>query len=131
MERQQIQPSREHDSKKDDVPAYLNNLQVDPDMEWYERDKQKLPGPSFFWRVIWPEGGKLDQGRVNFIAMVYLSAPTKQAALQEFQRWAELRMQDIPFPVIEQVDSTDIPTCPHPCPEHNGEAIEGRWSYLT
>lgn len=56
------------------------------DAVWYERDKSDLPGPTLFWRAIWPEGGKPQQGRVNFIAMLYLSAPTKRAALQEFRR---------------------------------------------
>ncbi len=31
----------------------------------YERDKGDLPGPSIFWKAIWPEGGKPEHGRVN------------------------------------------------------------------
>jgi hypothetical protein len=35
--------------------------------------------------TIWPERGKPQQGRVNFIAVVDFNAPTKQTAVREFQ----------------------------------------------
>lgn len=113
------------------VPTLPKSVLGQLDVVWYERDKSDFPGPMLYWRAIWPEGGKPLQGRVNFIAMIYLSAPTKQAAVREFQRWADLRMQDIPLAVIEQVDVSEIPCCPFPCFEREGEAIEGIRRHLT
>jgi hypothetical protein len=111
-------------------PALLEDIKGLLDLIWYERDKSQ-EGPPTFWRAIWPEGGKPRQGRVNFVAMLYLSAPTKAAALREFQRWAESRMADIPFVVLEQVNIEEIPCCPYPCSKSNGEAMAGMWSQLT
>lgn len=103
------------------------------ELVWYERDKSDLPDPPVFWRAIWPEGGKPEHERVNFIAMLYFTAPTREAALREFQRWAEVRMRDIPFCVLEEVQAEDVPRCPSPwCErEHNGEQRAGIWSELT
>jgi hypothetical protein len=68
---------------------------------------------------------------VNFIAVVYFSAPTKQAAVREFRRWADLRMESIPCAVIEQGDGSEILCCPFPRFEQEGEALAGIWSHLT
>ena len=114
-----------------DIPSLSSSVLESLNVVWYERDKSETPEPPLFWRAIWPEGGKPRQGRVNFIATVYLSAPTKQAALREFRRWADLRMQDIPHVVIEQVERAEVPCCPFPCCENDGEAIAGIRSHLT
>jgi len=100
---------------------------------WYQRDKSDLPDPPVFWRATWPEGGTPQQGRGNFIAMLCSTAPTREAALREFERWADVRMQDIPFCVLEQVEASEVPLCP--CLwceyEHNSEQLSGVWSQLT
>lgn len=116
---------------KHSISALLKSIQDYLDVLWYERDKSQEPGPYIVWRAIWPEGGQHTKGVANFAATLYLSAPSKQAALYEFQRWAELRMQDIPYVVLEQVDIKDIPCCPQPCFDNSGEAVKGVWNRLA
>lgn len=101
------------------------------DYEWYYREKKRDEEGSTFWRAIWPEGGQSDKQTANFIVTLYLSAPTKQAALREFQRWAELRMQDIPYVTLELVSSEEVPRCPQPDLDSHGDTIAGVWYRLA
>jgi hypothetical protein len=101
------------------------------DYEWYYRKKGQDGEATIFWRVIWPEGGENDTQTANFIVTLYLSAPTKQAALCEFQRWANLRMQDIPHVVLEPVGSEEIPCCPQPDLDSHGDTIADVWYRLA
>lgn len=40
-------------------------------------------------------------------------------------------MENIPVVVFEQAERAEIPRCPFPCFEQEGEAIAGVWSYLA
>lgn len=101
------------------------------DYDWYYREKNHDGEATIFWRAIWPEGGQNDIQTANFIVTLYLSAPTKQAALCEFQRWAELRMQDIPHVTLELVSSEEVPRCPQFDLRGHGDAIADVWNRLA
>lgn len=99
-------------------------MRQEQDCAWYYRDKSQDSETQLFWRATWPEG---QQGElVNFIAQLYFTAPDRASALQEFCRWAFVRMQDVPYVVLEQVDILEIPTCPRPQADSCGLALPGQ-----
>jgi hypothetical protein len=94
------------------------------DCAWYYRDKSQDGEPQLFWCATWPEGQQGDG--VNFIAQLYFTAPDRASALREFCRWAFVRMQDVPYVVLEQVDAAEVPKCPHPRADSCGLALPDR-----
>jgi|GEM_PF-4862055 len=95
------------------------------DCAWYYRDKSQDEGQQFVWCATWPEGQRDEQHRANFICRLYFTAPDRASALQEFCRWAFVRMQDVPYVVLEQVDAAGVPACPRPQADSCGLAVPG------